>query len=455
VECGYCASGSFTYELTAAIASNAVTIRNDVDYERSCRMLAIASRLHEDLQSELRERLDEASSKAGDGGAGTRPDLPDPARRVFAGALPLTPGEVEDAPSASLTLHKMGKPGSVVKAVARSDRPTVSGQSLAPPIMNRTHSLLRLTREWRESASRGRTVSGSDGTVLIHHLGRSESINFDRSHPMMMDEGESNELFGLLEGAAAAAAAASSGRGSGNDPLSRLLATMQNRRERRAAADIGGNAAVPSTRDANASPNVSAAGAPPGGGSRSTGTKDSSDICDRLYALMREAEREAYFLRQRVSAWRNLESDTLLLDDSRRSEPHQAPSLVCSSCAPPVALHLLQLWLVLFKQKPDQVQVTGDVIQLLCRDDSHAPSGSKGKCGTLQELEDVKRQALKEIALRAPPPAPGLVLDALRLRLLATQCVRCSEMLASIVEAGGPRPFYDLAVEVLEFTSEM
>jgi hypothetical protein len=59
-----------------------------------------------------------------------------------------------------------------------------------------------------------------------------------------------------------------------------------------------------------------------------------------------------------------------------------------------------------------------------------------------------------EIALRAGPCASGLVLDALRLRLLATQCVRSSEVLASIVEAGGPRQFYDLAVHVLEHTSE-
>lgn len=453
VECGYCASGSFTYELTAAIASNAVAIRDDVDYERSCRMLAIATRLHEDLQSELRERLDETFSKAGDRGIDVRPDLPEPVRRVFAGALPLLPGEVEDAASASLSLHKMGKPGSVVKAVARSDRPTGTAQSLGSPIMNRTHSLLRLTREWRESASRGRAVGGSDGTVLIHHLGRSESINFDRSHPMMMDEGESNELFGLLEGAAAAAAAASSGRGSGNDPLSRLLATMQNRRERRAAADAGGSAAAPAARDVNASPNVLAAGAP-GDGSRSAGNKESADICDRLYALMREAEREAYFLRQRVSAWRNLESDALLLGDSETAQG--PPPRVCSTCAPPVALHLLQLWLLLFKQKPDQVHITSDVIQLLCREDTIGPAGPKDdKSGTLQELEEAKRQALKEIALRAAPPAPGLVLDALRLRLLATQCVRCSEILASIVEAGGPKPFYDLAVEVLEFTSEV
>lgn len=444
-----------TFELTAAIASNAVAIRNDVDYERSCRMLSIATRLHEDLQSELRERLEETLSKEEGRSIDVRSELPAPVRRAFAGTLPLSPGEVEDASSPSLGLHKMGKPGSVVKAVARSDRPAVSGPSLASPIMNRTHSLLRLTREWRESASRGRTVRGADGTVLIHHLGRGESMNFDRSHPVMMDVGESNELFGLLEGAAAAAAAAGSGRESGSDPLSRLLATMQNRRERRIAAGVGGgNAAEPSTRDVNASPNVSATGAP-GSGSRSTGTKESVDYCDRLYALMREAEREAYFLRQRVSAWRALESGTLLLGGSCAPEPSPVPTLVCASCAPPVALQLLRLWLVLFKQKPDQVQITSDVIQLLCRDDSPAPSRQKGKSGgTLQDLEETKREALKAIALQAAPPVSGLVLEALRLRLLATQCVRCSEILGSIVEAGGPRPFYDLAVEVLEFTSE-
>jgi hypothetical protein len=282
----------------------------------------------------------------------------------------------------------------------------------------------------------------------------------------MMDEDESNELFGLLEGAAAAAAAVSAGRGgrSGDDPLSRLLATMQSRRERRAAAALGTTTASSSVNDANAaaaqpvSASDSAVATIPMGSQSLVVSKESMDLCDRLYALMREAEREEYFLRLRVSAWRRLECDALSVSDSVVTQIGSDPASVCSSCAASVALHLLNLWLALFRLQPDQVQLAPDAIQLLCSEEASGDISPGYDCKSsscARALVEVKRFALKEIALLGTPHASGLVLDALRLRLLATQSVWCSEVLGSIIEAGGPRAFRDLAMEVLECTADL
>jgi hypothetical protein len=491
-ECGYCASGSFVFELTAAIASNAICVLNDLDYERSCRMLAIASRLHEDLQCELRDRIDDMLKDVSKDKSVDPIIIPWTVSRVFSGGLPVAPDEMEEsnAPS-TITLSKLGKPGSVVKAVARSDRTSISNaalSSLSTSITSRSQSLLRLTREWRESASRGRVSGTSDSSMLIQHLGRvaggGGGSRSDHHNPIMMDEDESSELFGLLEGAAAAAAAVSAGRAggssSGDDPLSRLLATMQSRRERRAAAatstsnDVSASAAAISGTGAASGSSAIATGS---GETRQTdsqlpptASKEAMDLCDRLYALMREAERESYLLRLRVSAWRRLGQDALLMNDS--AEPVSAVvqaaqdlSSVCSSCAAHVALHLLKLWLELFRLRPDQIVVTPDAVQLLCTEDvvevgntgtTSSYSHNKSSSCALP-LAEARRSALQEIALHGTPHASGLVLDALRLRLLASSrnSAWCSEVLGSIIEAGGPREFRDLAMEVLDVTADL
>jgi hypothetical protein len=184
---------------------------------------------------------------------------------------------------------------------------------------------------------------------------------------------------------------------------------------------------------------------------------------------MREAERESYKLRRRVSAWRRLCRDDLLDKDS--GEPDWAASqaasdltYVCSSCAPHVALHLLNLWLALFRLQPDQVVVTPDAVRLLSSEDGVAgggpnasTSGHGRNSSCSRALAEARRTALREIALHGTPRASGLVLEALRLRLLASSrnSAWCSEVLGSIIEAGGPRVFRDLAMEVLDVTADL
>lgn len=384
------------FELNAAIASNAVAILNDDDYDRSCQMFAVASRLYEDLRFTLKEQLS-AVLKRSDRFAGF-PDL----RKAFSGSIVGQPEESSEEVSAAI--EKLGKQGSVVKAVARRDSHS------APS--GRSQSLLRLTREWRESNSVSE-ARRSTGDILIN-IGRD-----------LANDEESAEMFGLLEVA---------GRG-GDDPLARLLASVQSRRERRTVATSN----VPEQRGEESKED--------GGASRSKSksqeTKVALDKCDRLYSLMREAEREASRLDVRIKAWRRLETDSLSaatgsigeLDEDLQVEPSH-----CSLCASPIAMQLLSLWLKLLEMDPDNVEVSEDMIRILLSED--APITYKG-------LQDTKRRAVKDIALLSKRGS-NLVLKALKLRLQATESVACAEIVGSIVQAGGSSEFLDLAMETLQ-----
>lgn len=492
-ECGYCASGAFAFELTAAIASNAVAIQNDADCEQACRMLGVAARLHQDLRSTLRDTvavaLGERDQPFYGGGGGTISSLSSPQvssvtaaalRRALNGMLPLAPGELaendNEAWSGPLTLNKLGKQGSVVKAVARSDSVSLmfGGNS-----GSRSQSLMRLTREWRESALAGSRRSGAggggggSGDFILHHLSRD------------MDEEESNEVFGLLEGR------------SSDDPLSRLLASMQSRRERRTAAAAAsssssgpGSSPAPGSGGATGSavaattnqPKDSGAGS--GSGSTSaapTLTKEVQELCDRLYLLMREAEREAYHLQLRVDAWRRLESGSLIeygcddngedMEEEREADRlgeddpndahvdrtnaavHHFEPTQCSACSGPVALHLLNLWLALLKLQPDCVEVSHDMIHRLLGLQEPLPHSGGWPAAAATSLNkgwhDVQVRALTEIAVHSPHGS-SLVLDALRLRLQVSPNPVYSEILGSIIEEGGSDAFVALAHDVLQ-----
>ena len=246
VECGYCASGGYCFELTAAIASNAIAICNDAEYERASCMHSIACRLFEDLRSALREKLAVVLKKQ-------TSDVTI-LRRAFQGRLPL---ESEDGEFRSITVAKLGKAGSVVKAVARTD-----GR-----LDERACSLVRLTREWRDSTADARrpNVRRQISRLLVH-----ESDNEDQ------------ERFAWLEGSGL------------EDPLTRLLASVQNRRERRSAgsgSDPQSQLVTGTVRISNAAASTAGVAATDARSGKATAqyTKETLELCDRLYLLVRGA----------------------------------------------------------------------------------------------------------------------------------------------------------------------
>jgi hypothetical protein len=392
-----------------------VAIMNDRDYMRSVQRALVASQLHKELRTALLQKLlclvrnrkrnpvdHEAEESSGN-------DLLPSFKRAFSGALPLEPGEFDDDFDYSkLSLNQLGKPGSIVKTVAQTD---------AKP-KDRQQSLFR-------------TGLGDS----LSHRSRTESLLM-QGHLSSRSETASELLGGLLDGTSSLSRFASLDP---EDPLSRLLASVQSRRERR---ETDGEQAA-GTVAASGAPATGRSSSSGGGGGGST-SKETLDVCDRLYQLMREAEREAHELEVRCAAWRRLERGNLSETDGGGDTAAFEPSH-CSMCAVTMAANLLVLWLRTFQLDPDAVVIDNDMIALLLNDDPTVH---------LRNLSDTKRSAVKEIAILSQQGRP-LILEALRLRLILLQDLNVAEIVGKILQAldgdsEAAAPFLALAHEALE-----
>lgn len=252
------------------------------------------------------------------------------------------------------------------------------------------------------------------------------------------DEESASDLFGsLLESTGGLARVAGLDP---TDPLNRLIASVQNRRERNSEEDRE----HAQNRDVGQSSNHH-------GSARKSAIKharETLELCDRLYMLMREAEREGFELNRRIQAWKRLESGFLAEKGSSEQELTSfmfRPSH-CSACANVIACQLLQLWLRLFLVRPESVPICQEMVGLLLQDDCSV---------AFKSLHETKRSAATEIALKSNQGSP-LVLEILRQRLLASRDTSSAEILGQILEYGDKstisQRFVELAIEVMELS---
>jgi E3 ubiquitin-protein ligase UBR4 len=373
VECGFCASATFLYEITAAAASNAISITCDREYERSLQMLKFANRLHGHLRASLEKVLSQFSKGKKKSSIVELPEFTNNAKsslqRAYEGRLSGRSREKDIDEEGKALLGKLGTAGSVVKLIAH------------PEGDRSTRSYFRTARQSCDTI----LVSGTDG------------------------ESASEILGGLLE------------RGARNvsDPLSRLLASVQRDR-------FPKDENVPAAFKLNS-------------------TKEILEECDRLYSLMREAEREVYELQQRCAAWRRLESGSL--DESECYGEHQTEEFEpshCSVCSATIATQLLSLWKQFFQLEPDVVEVHADFIKQLLNDDDQVP----------KSLREAKRSAVRDIAVLSKS-SRQIVLEALRVRLIVLDDASSADILAQVIESlknesDEVQPFLALAREAAE-----
>lgn len=400
VECGYCASASFQFELTAGVASNSVAVTNDSEYKAMVKMADLALRLYKDLKAALKLKLAtlvRCKKKGGPTGEaeGGRGQTMDSIFRAYEVSREHGANVDDSLDFSKLTSSQLGIDGSIVKLVARPD---ACGGS----------SLYRLARRSEQSIGRH-----SDNMMI-----RGFRVE---------DETASELLGGLLDGSGGFSRLAGLDAG---DPLSQLLASVQSRRERREADErehAGGNESCGNKK------------------SMQSNAKEAMEVTDRLFNLMREAEREAYRLESRCIAWRRLNSGRLAdLGMEQQQQNYFDPSH-CSSCASTIAVQLLVLWLRFFHLNPDGVSIDQEMISLLLSDVA---------TGHLRNLQETRKEIVREIAILSKQGRP-LVLEALRARLNLTQDVNSAEILSKILETiGGDQeaaaPFVALAREALE-----
>jgi E3 ubiquitin-protein ligase UBR4 len=93
VECGYCSSGSFSYEISVSPSSRAVAIVDDEGLESAIRLMLVTSNKYNEYKCVLTKRLQNASSLSGtmrqrDRIEASMSKLNSPLKRAFLGDLP-------------------------------------------------------------------------------------------------------------------------------------------------------------------------------------------------------------------------------------------------------------------------------------------------------------------------------------------------------------------------------
>ena len=382
VECGYCSSGGFSYDLTAGVAVNAVAIVDDESQEWTVKVLRNVTKVHHDLQSALKERsrvMIKKRSRAQDDVLGAYgPAM----KRALMGELPEMAESSSDRSSRSESLNRSSSAA------------------------NRARSLLRLARHLRGEGGGSLRSRGRD--ILIRRELSIEDL-----------EDADSDILGILN-------AADGGRGDPSDPLSRLVANIYARGGRDRDESGGSNSGNNARR-----------------ASREKPTKASLEECEKLFQLMREAERECYELQRRLDAWNRLESDAL--HESVESVPFKQLPLAptsCSKCAGPVTLHLLILAMRLFQTEMQAVESVIDkaFIRALFLEPP-----------TLQkDLFELKRLAITTVATKSEKGA-GLILEELRCRLKASDDSAGAGILGKLLENDFPMAdqFCSLATSLL------
>jgi hypothetical protein len=422
VECGYCASASFRYDLMAAVATNAVATTNDHDDKKATCQLKLASHLYEELRMALQVKLrdvvaPDAKSGPQESSEESMKDFPT-LRQAFQDILPDKEAK-DDGSSRTIKplLSELGAPGAIVKLIASATKKEHSTSS-------RFHGLLASS-----SMAPGRIVRGPSSGFMLRDFGRDG---------LGGDDAAAEVFGGLLDATYSASVARYS---DSSDPLIRLLAGVQSRRDRPAEESQRNSSEVAAT----AATESLERNRPHKKAKRSTcamADKDTLAICDRLYQLMREAESELFALDRRCAAWRRLNSGGLYASptvdtDHNRTRAHFEPSH-CSSCAPTLVIQFYALWLRLFQLNPHDVVVPEEMIQLLFETDPVVVIKQYSSSAYTVLLE-TKRTILQEIALHSEQGS-ALVLDALRVRLTTWPDRNAADILGYILEAFASAP---------------
>lgn len=395
-ECGHCSSGSFSYELNAGIASNAIAIVDDESYARMVKVSRVATKLHGDLQTALVEMVRTGSRKRASPEVHPLSEYSPAMKRALMGDLP----EVDDD----------GKKRGAIPSERRNN--DISGRMSegrsSSNAASRARSLLRLARQLRSEGEH----SGRNRELLVREafLGGSEF-----SLEEVDDDG--TDIVGLFGG------------GDRSDTLTRLVASITGRHN---AGRISERATTDASTVAAANNNANAP-------TKKDLSKNSAQECEKLYQLMREAERECHELERRLDAWNRLERDCLkgtILDSDVLSSPTK-----CSRCAGPVTLHLLLLMLRLIRsEKIRNIEsvITKDFVRALFVD---PPS-------MVKELFELKRLAITTLCLKSEYAAK-LILEELRARLRASSDEVSASILGRLLEHD-----FALSSEFLELANE-
>ncbi len=289
VECGYCSSGTFSYEIVACPASKAVAITDDEGLERAVRLMWVAGNKHNEYKGILLKTLQNSKlsgqkRRRSDDVDASISKLNGPLKRALLGDLP----KVNFKNNSGNNNNGRKKRLISGESLDRAD-PSSGGSSAA----NRARSLLNLAIQLR-----------------------SESGSEERA-----------------------------GLGDVPDSLSRLVANIARVRN--------GNSLGRRNRDEESNDKRDSTGdGSDAEGKGEESPKKVLQNCEKIYRQMREVEKDSFEFRRRVNAWKRLNHDGLANYGREINITNCCYSVSsCSSCSHTILKHLLALVHVLFKER--------------------------------------------------------------------------------------------------------
>ena len=387
IECGYCASGTFTYDITSGLATTAVAITNDNDLEQSIRYLRVSMKKMSESKSVLTKNVLKRISKC------TRENRYDfdslsrycsPLKRSLLGELPKISSKEQVNNNSSVGKKRRLNGASMAPSSSRSEPLSAA---------NKARSLLSLAHQLRTETSDSDERPHRD--ILLQQALLNSSGNFD-----MIDETDSDVL-GLINGC-----------GDGNvlhsempDPLSRLVANIQARVRGNSNRNSGRRSNANNEGHDNRTDDVAVSDAT--SEMKDTHTNVITE-CTQLYQQLKEAERDYFELHKRIAAWKRLNIDKLVDHGAFNLKNFNYVPVHCSSCSSKVSRNILSLAITLFSENIEESEKALDIsfINLLFAE-------STDIC---QNLLDLKRSLLITIAMKSDLGS-SMILDEMQKRL--------------------------------------
>lgn len=388
VECGYCSSGTFTWELNAGVASCAVAIENENDLERSILMLQANNK----NVTEIRENLEVIKNQI---------------EKKYPSAS-VAKKKIKCDHSAPLSLAISNKlPRFMGSNPSKKTKSRVKEHSFDPSGNSRTQSLINLARSLRGDG--GSDIRSTLGDFIIQHTRMRENFPFEDDDVIVDD---TNGLpFSV------------------SDPLTRLVARLEGRARDASAATSRSNIDLSSQRKKNAKDN------------KSDIIQNLQDEAKQLYTQLCILERGSYDLESRITAWKRLNRDDIAPRAYISPSIEYNPSS-CSNCAPSITFHLLEIVHSLLESDTSCDPCVLDTRFIRCLFDEQEVEKPN--------LILLKRSVLVTIAKNSDKGSL-LILDELRRRLAGARDTISAEILGTLLESQvkNEDKFADLAVQIL------
>ena len=425
----------FTYELKAGIASNAVSIIDDDDYERTGKLLRISSKRSVESRNDLRKKLLSALISKRKKSCDISEDL---------SAYSKYPSALRKS-----LLGEGSKCGvkSTTKKRKISDR---QSELTKISVAQKARSLLSLAQQLRNDSGRLNEARSARGDLLVRqafmNAAGSGGLDFFDDEVSGMGEVE-RDIFSML-GGGGSSLLQSDAPGS----LGRIVASLQSRGRGESSEGVVVNSKDKNSSDVQSSNDVDEEKdkSKTPRGKISTSNKDLVKECSNLYQNMMEANNECYEFERTMDAWKRLNKDSLSDFGARPLSSSAFNPTSCSKCSIPVALDLLTLILSIIQTNPEAVkrELSLEFIQqIFCR----FPSGQSTIRNKLKELNKLKRVVILAIGTSSTVGS-DLIWKELHDRLKSThqEDPECAYILGQLAANSPSEKFAQLATDILE-----